>query len=216
MKRIISILLCLAMLAGSLTGCTAAGTPKEYVPVGDLLGEDAIAAQEAQAAEEEDPFTLAYYPDETFNPLSCADFTNRMICSLVYQGLFTTSRDGEIIPILCKSYTASSDLTVYDFTIDPTATFSDGVPVTPEDVVASLRESMDYKYFGRRLRFVNAIEVTEDREVRIYLMQPNGNLPLLLDIPIIHPIIKNAIQQEKTGTIIYRPCSICPFTPSRG
>lgn len=185
MKRIISILLCLAMLAGSLTGCTAAGTPKEYVPVGDLLGEDAIAAQEAQTAEEEDPFTLAYYPDETFNPLSCADFTNRMICSLVYQGLFTTSRDGEIIPILCKSYTASSDLTVYDFTIDPTATFSDGVPVTPEDVVASLRESMDYKYFGRRLRFVNAIEVTEDREVRIYLMQPNGNLPLLLDIPIV-------------------------------
>ena len=186
MKKIISILLCLVMLAGLLTGCTAAGAPGEYTPVGDLLGSDVSADQSSEeTAEEEDPFTLAYYPEESLNPLSSADFTNRMICSLLYQGLFTTDRDGDILPILCKSYTASSDLTIYDFTIDPTATFSDGTPVTPEDVVASLKESMDHKYYGRRLRFVNVIEVTEDREVRIYLMQPNGNLPLLLDIPIV-------------------------------
>ena len=96
-----------------------------------------------------------------------------------------SDEDGDVLPILCKNYTASSDLTVYTFTIDPKATFSDGVPVTPEDVVASLQESRNHKYYGRRLRFVNAISVTEDRKVRIYLSQPNGNLPLLLDIPIV-------------------------------
>ena len=185
MKKIISILLSLAMLAGFLTGCTAAGTPREYIPVGDQLVQGDEEQQKAEIGVADENFALAYNPQETLNPLSAADFTNRMLFSLVYQGLFTTNRDGEVLPILCKNYTASSDLTVYSFTIDPRATFSDGVPVTPEDVAASLKESMNHKYFGRRLRFVNVIEVTEDGQVRIYLNQPNGNLPLLLDIPIV-------------------------------
>lgn len=203
MKKASSIVLCLAMLAGLLTGCTAAGAPGAYTPVGDLQTENgAVPENASEAGEEEDTFALAYYPEETLNPLSSADFTNRMICSLVYQGLFTANREGDVIPILCKSYTASADLTVYDFTIDPTATFSDGVPVTPEDVVASLKESMDYKYYGRRLRFVNAIEVTEDRAVRIYLMQPNGNLPLLLDIPIVKATEVEAENPLGTGPYV--------------
>lgn len=186
MKKRMSILLCLAMLAGLLTGCVAAGTPKEYIPVGDqLVQEGEEVQQQVVSADPEADFTLAYCPEESLNPLSSANTTNRMLLSLVYQGLFTTNREGEVYPVLCKNYTASSDLTIYDFTIDPQATFSDGTPVTPEDVVASLKESMNHKYFGRRLRFVNVIEVTEDREVRIYLLEPNGNLPLLLDIPIV-------------------------------
>ena len=185
MKKIISILLCLVMLGGSLVGCTAAGTPGEYIPVGDELApeEDAPLTEESQ--EEVQAFSLAYYPELSMNPLSASDFTNRVVLSLIYQGLFATNRDNEVLPILCKNYTASADLTVYEFTVDPAATFSDGVPVTPEDVVASLEESRNHKYYGRRLRFVNAISVTEDRKVRINLSQPNGNLPLLLDIPIV-------------------------------
>lgn len=186
MKKSISILLCLAMLAGLLTGCTAAGEPGEYIPVGDQLVQgDGEEQMQTEPGENDEGFAMAYNPAEALNPLSAADTTNRLLFSLVYQGLFTTNRDGEVIPILCKNYTASSDLLIYDFTIDPKATFSDGVPVTPEDVVASLKESMNHKYYGRRLRFVNVIEVTEDRNVRIYLLQPNGNLPLLLDIPIV-------------------------------
>ena len=118
MKKIISILLCLAMLAGSLAGCSAAGTPKEYIPVGDqLVQEDEEVKQQVASADPEADFALAYCPEESLNPLSCADTTNRMMLSLVYQGLFTTNREGEVYPVLCKNYTASSDLTIYDFTI---------------------------------------------------------------------------------------------------
>ena len=146
MKRVISILLCLMMLAGMLTGCTAAGEPGEYIPVGDQLAqEDAEAQEQTEPGENEEGFAMAYNPAEPLNPLSAADTTNRLLFSLVYQGLFTTDRDGDVLPILCKNYTASEDLMVYDFTIDPKATFSDGVPVTPEDVVASLKESMNHK-----------------------------------------------------------------------
>ena len=184
MKKIISLLLCLAMLAGLLTGCSAAGEPIPYTPVGDELVADA-QGDVAAAEEGENEFMMAFYPDTTMNPLSCPEFTNRVIISLMYQGLFATSRDGEVLPILCKNYTASADLMIYEFFLDPTATFSDGARVTPEDVAASLKESRNHRYFGRRLNNVNAIEATEDWSVRIYLAYPNGNLPLLLDIPII-------------------------------
>ena len=185
MKKIISILLCLAMLAGLLTGCSAAGTPKPYTPVGDELVEEKPETDQEQEEEQKQSFSLAYVPESSMNPLSATELSNRVVLSLMYQGLFAVSRENEILPILCKNYRVSTDLTVYEFTIDPAATFSDGVPVTPEDVVASLQESRNHKYYGRRLSNLYSISVTEERTVRISLSQPNGNLPLLLDIPIV-------------------------------
>lgn len=185
MKRIITMLLCLAMLAGLFNGCTAAGEMKPYTPVGDeLVAEEAEVSKDQDAAQLQE-FSLAYIPESSMNPLSASELSNRVVLSLMYQGLFSVTRDNEILPILCQSYKASADLTVYEFTIDPKATFSDGVPVTPEDVVASLQESRNHRYYGRRLSNLYSISVTEERTVRISLSKPNGNLPLLLDIPIV-------------------------------
>ena len=185
-KKNISILLCLAMLAGLFTGCAAAHVPEAYEPTGSAL--EGEVQQDAQTAEEEageQTLSLAYYANQSMNPLECDDYTNRAIMPLMYQGLFAVNRDYEAVPLLCKSYSASVDLMTYEFTVDPAATFSDGVPVTPEDVVASLEESRNHKYYGSRLRSVYSISVTEDRKVRMQLYQPNSNLPLLLDIPIV-------------------------------
>lgn len=184
MKKRISILLCLALLAGMFGGCTAAHTPEAYEPTGNLLdGEEADI--QADGTQEEQTLSLAYYADESLNPLMAADFTNRALMPLIYQSLFAVNRDYEVIPILCKQYTASVDLMTYEFTVDPAATFSDGTPVTAEDVVASLQASRNYKFYGRRLSFVSSISVTEAGKVRIQLSEPNSNLPLLLDIPIV-------------------------------
>ena len=184
MKRIISILLCVFMLAGLLAGCSAAHTPEAYKPTGNLLEEEAEDTPVVDP-EQEQTLSLAFYAEESLNPLVADDFTNRVLMPLIYQSLFSVNRDNEVIPILCKAYSASVDLMTYEFTVDPAATFSDGTPVTAEDVVASLEEAGNHKYYGRRLRFVQSISVTEEGDVRIRLSQPFGNLPLLLDIPIV-------------------------------
>lgn len=185
MKKLISILLCLSMLAILCTGCTAANDPEAYVPTGQELEEAEATVAEEEEETESQAFSLAFYPDKSMNPLAADDYTNRVVISLMYQGLFSVDRDNEVIPILCKSYSASADLMTYEFTVDPAACFSDGTSVTPEDVVASLQAAQNQKYYGGRLRYVSSISVTEAGSVQIRTTQPYGNLPLLLDIPIV-------------------------------
>ena len=174
MKKSISILLCLVILAGMFTGCTPAHTPEAYIPTGDALEQDTYLEETKPAEADEQTMSLSYYPDKSMNPITTTDYTNRVVTSLVYQGLFAVSREYEVIPILCKKYTVSSDMMTYTFTIDPTATFSDGTPVTADDVCESLREARSSTYYSGRFRLIKSIDSTED-----------GKVQLLLDIPIV-------------------------------
>lgn len=188
MKRYLSILLCLVLLMSMLAGCGATDAPEAYVPTGDALemenpNDEEIPEESEEEAEQS--LSLAYYADRSMNPLETTDFTNRALMPLIYQGLFAVNRNYDVIPILCESYAISEDMKTYEFRIDPKATFSDGVPVMAEDVVASLKTAGKNSCYSGRLRFVRDVTVTEDGAVRVYLSQANENLPLLLDIPIV-------------------------------
>lgn len=187
MKRLISILLCFVLIC-SFAGCSEAYDPQAYVPTGDALEGEHVADDAALAEkdeQQEQTLALAYYPDRSMNPLEATDFTNRALMSLLYQGLFAVNENYEVIPLLCKSYTVSSDMMTYEFTLDPKATFSDGTPVKAEDVVTSLLASMQTDYYSGRLRHVDLIAATATDKVQIILSQAYENLPLLLDIPIV-------------------------------
>ena len=185
MNRILALLLCFVLLAGMLVGCAPAHAPEAYEPTGDALTTDEEETPVYNAGDQEQSLSLAFYADQSLNPLEATDFTNKVLINLMYQGLFSVNRNNEVIPILCKNYTASTDLMTYEFTIDPVATFSDGARVMPEDVVASLEKARNQKTYSGRLRYVQSISVTEERNVRIRMYEPYGNLPLLLDIPIV-------------------------------
>ena len=187
MKKIISILLCLACLLGLLTGCGPVDSPEAYVPTGDALEKETVAAEEEVSSDEEQAqeLSLAYYANRSLNPFKCTDYTNRVLMPLIYQGLFTVNRDYEVSPLLCKRYSVTADLMTYTFTVDERATYSDGVPVTSEDVVESLKTAKKSTYYSGRFRLVKSISVTEEGLVQVKLSKPCENLPLLLDIPIV-------------------------------
>jgi len=149
MKRIISILLCLLLMMELLAGCSAAHTPEAYTPTGEALAKEEGDEEDEDADAEAQSLSLAYYSSRTLNPLRSSDYTNRVIISLLYQSLFAVSRDYEVVPILCKSYSVTADMLTYEFTVDPKATFSDGTAVTAADVAASLKNA---RKNGLRLR----------------------------------------------------------------
>jgi len=184
-KKILSILLCVLLLAGLLGGC---GTEeKPYTPTGAGLtwDEDYTGPVEQDKPEASNQsLTLTYYPQRSMNPHLCADYTNRALFSLLYQSLFTVDRSYKIEPQLCKSYKASQDMKTYTFYIDK-ATFSDGAALTVADVVASLLAAKESAYYGGRFTHITGITPGADGGIVITTDTAMENLPVLLDIPII-------------------------------
>ena len=184
MKRIISLLLCLCMMAGFLCGCRAED-PESYVPTGDaLVAEDEEVIKQV-TTDGTQSFSLAYYPEAGMNPIYCTDYTNRVIFPLIYQSLFSVNRDNEVVPILCESYQVSSDLRTYTFKMNPKATFSDGTPVTAEEAASSLHGAWDSDQYSGRFTHVEFIYAIDAQTLAVGLEQACGDLPRLLDIPIV-------------------------------
>ena len=182
MKRLLALTVCVCIL---LCGCS--GQKGAYVPTGDGLNyePDYTGPQNKPQTEETSQLlSLPYYAERSLNPYLCEDFTNRALLSLLYQSLFTTSRDYVVEPLLCKTYTVSKDLKTYTFYLEQ-ATFSDGAPLTTDDVVASLIAARESNYYKGRFLHVTEITATPDGGITLTLDTPLENLPLLLDIPIV-------------------------------
>lgn len=194
MKRLISILLCAALLAAVLCGCGTEETP--YVPTGDALDYGDGSSNQTTPSTPEQDLTMVYYSDHTMNPYNATDFTNRALFSLLYQGLFSVDRDYNVTPILCSGYSVSSDMKTYTFQIAD-ARFSDGTALTAGDVVASLEAAKAGSYYSGRFLHITSIQEAGGAVV-IQLDTPFQNLPLLLDIPIVKA--SEAASEDPLGT----------------
>ncbi len=202
MKRILPLILCLSLLLGLFCGCAAENTA--YIPTGDaLMPEDADLTATAPRDETvPQELTLAYYPDRELNPFRSTDFTNRVLFSLIYQGLFAYNSNYEPVPILCGSYRASSSGRTYTFYLDSSATFSDGTPVTNADVLASIEAAKSSKYYSGRFTHVAEVSETDDGGISFQLRLSIEDFPILLDFPIIKASQIEADKPLGTGPYI--------------
>lgn len=171
-----------ALLALSLLGGCGPQTP--YVPTGDGLGDQGDPQPGPAPEQTEQTLSLVYDPDKTLNPYTCADYTNRALFSLLYQGLFTVNQAYEVSGMLCRGFWVSRDLRTYIF-YPENARFSDGTVLTAADVTASLEAARTGPVYSGRLHNVERISLTGDGGVCVELATPYENLPLLLDIPIL-------------------------------
>lgn len=181
MSKRFAILISALLLVRLLAGC---GAQPAYVPTGDALGEQGASQPGLQPPQPEQDISLVIYPEKTLNPYACADFTNRALFSLIYQGLFTVDRNYEVHPVLCRRFWVSQDQKTYIF-YPENAKFADGTYLTAADVAASLEAARTGPVYSGRLQNVQSISQTEDGGVQVALTTPYENLPLLLDIPIV-------------------------------
>ena len=186
MKKITALLLVFSLIACLFAGC-GQESEEAYVPTGDALVMEGQDPDSVGPQKEEEPqkFSLAYYPDRGMNPLTCNDYTNRVLFSLIYQNMFNVNDDYSVEPILCGSYKVSASYKTWVFYVEVGATFSDGTPVTEDDVLATYLAAWESGYYSGRFNNVHSIEMSEDGGVVFYLNTPYENLPQLLDIPIL-------------------------------
>ena len=185
MKKALLLLLCAALVLSLFSGCAAEDRP--YEPTGDALAPEDADVNATQPAEDDAPqeFSLAYYPNRSMNPTIATDYTNRMLFSLIYQGLFFVDSDNQAVPILCKNYKFSTDSRTFTFFLMDDAKFSDGTPVTVEDVLATYSAALKSTYYSGRFVHVKEILISDEGGVSFKLSNPIADLPLLLDVPII-------------------------------
>ena len=74
------------------------------------------------------------------HPLRLTDSESRSIATLLHVGLVFEEQNGDIRPLLAREWTRSGK--DWEFVLRRGITFSNGAPVTAEDVVASLCASM--------------------------------------------------------------------------
>ena len=197
MKRAVALSLALILLL--LPGCNR--DLGAYEPTGKGLtweeGDPHVETTEAVIQEKD--LVLMYYPDVPMNPFTCADYTNRALFSLIYQGLFVTDSDYQVHPILCDYYTVSADSRTYTIYLRQDATFSDGTPVTIEDVLACYQQALVVDYYRGRFRCVTRVFLSEDGGISFYLNTAYENFCILLDVPIVKATEVEAAYPLGTG-----------------
>ena len=195
MKRILALLLA-AVLVLSLCACV----PEEdvYIPTGGALNwDDPQQTTETTSPVDRELITV-YTPSDTYNPYQTTDLNNQVWFSLIYQGLFTVDDDYDAHPMLCENFWVSNDMQTYVFYIRQDATFSDGTPLTLEDVEASLRLAMESPRYRGRFSHVQTM-FAADGAITFRLDTPYEDLPILLDLPILKATELESIQPLGTG-----------------
>lgn len=177
MKRLTAICLILALL---LCAC---GTQSD-VPT-KATAPETQAADTPTETQVSAGFGVSYLPEYGLNPYTCTSTVNRAIFSLLYESLFVVSSRFRAEPVLCESFTASEDGRTYRYTLVQGVKFSDGTPLTAQDVAASLEAARSSALYSGRLSHVTSITADSDTALTIVLDTAYENFSLMLDVPVV-------------------------------
>jgi peptide/nickel transport system substrate-binding protein len=135
-------------------------------------GTDAAGGSTAEVAQVKWAYNASL---QALNVITAPDATSGSIVANVAQGLLAYGKDGDLEPALASSWRQVSP-TVYRYTLRRGVRFSNGEPVTPDDVVGSMRNAMDPRTGGASASFylsVRSIEETAPHEITVTLRQPD-------------------------------------------
>lgn len=183
----------------ALAGCSAAGSE--------------TATPSAAATPLGDPVeggTLTYATDVQpqaggLDPYANIAFANQNVTVQIYESLLTRSDDGTIEPLLASSYDQPDDLT-YVFHLREGVTFSDGTPLTADDVVFSF-QTLQGTAAAMLLTGLADITATDPSTVTFTFSSPNGSFLNLAATRSQAPIVSKAwyeatpAEERQTGAV---------------
>ncbi len=144
----------------------------------------------ANASDEKVTFTVALLNEvDSFNPFVGIEATSYEMWALTYDTVTNYSlEDMSPTPGIATEWVQSDDGLTWTFTIREGVTFSDGEPLTAEDVAYTLNRVLDGGpesiTWGPYLNQVNSVTAPDDTTLVLELEQPSSSLPLL-PIPIV-------------------------------
>lgn len=101
----------------------------------------------------------------TMDPANQNDTTTSVFMNHVYNTLMEVNDDGELVGDLAESYEVSEDGMKYTFHLYENACFSDGTPVTAEDVKFTYERAMESAKTKSDVSAVDTVEVVDEHTV---------------------------------------------------
>lgn len=144
---------------------------------------------------------------DSLNPFIVRGVPARDIRTYVYESLMARSMDEPftLYGLLAETVSVPDDRTSATFTLRPEARFSDGKPVTVDDVIFSLEVLRDHGRPNTRIyyRKVERIERPGPRQVRFVFAEPiDREMPLIIGLmPILPSHAMSADDFERTSLV---------------
>jgi peptide/nickel transport system substrate-binding protein len=143
---------------------------------GDSSGNNSSNEEASSGGEDGGTLTFALMGDIiSVDPAFSYDFTTNPVVTQITEGLLYFDKEGQLQPLLAESW-ENPDPTTYIYHIRDDVTFSDGSPMTVEDVIFSMERIKDpstASYVGWMYGNVDKIEKTDEWTVKVTLKQPD-------------------------------------------
>ncbi len=198
------MLVAFVALGGLVGGC--AGSDDDDVGGGDAAPELDVDAQLRVGL-------VGASVHDVFDPLKVAPTNPSAMIALDLVSDSLTERPGGIgssesaesaVPSIAQSLTPDAAHTVWTVEIDGARTFSDGTPITADDVVFSLERAKARgaeNLAGARLDVVASVASVDPRTVEITTTGPFVQLPDLLASPLYGIVSKSAVSHDPSTTV---------------
>lgn len=173
-KNMIKSLAAALSFAVCMTGCSSGNTSSS----GSVGSSSAGVDSSAVSADSADT-TLKWALDSdivSLDPIYAYDTTTNLVVVQVVESLLYINPDGSVSPMLAKSWECVDDKT-YVYEIRDDVTFSDGTPMTVDDVIFSMERNMgdgSDSYVAWMFDSVDSIEKTGDWEITVHLKNPDA------------------------------------------
>ncbi|WP_348607486.1 ABC transporter substrate-binding protein [Halobaculum rarum] len=155
-------------------------------------------------------FALVKSPLE-FDPIVLNDVPSDQVASQIFEGLYTYDEGTGVVPELATGEPeVNDDGTVYTVTMTTEATFSNGDPVTPEDVKYSFEAPVDEETENAsEFNMIDSIETEGDDTIVFSLKYPYGPFMNTLAAGRIVPM--SVREDDKEGFNTQSPMGSGPF-----
>ena len=180
MKKLLTLILCLAMVLTVFAGCSSAPATEE----GASASGDA-AQGEAADSEYKDTLVFAMNTDvQSMDPQIQNDTTSEQVVKMLYNTLLKFEDDGTVVGDLAESWSVSEDKLTWTFNLKQGVKFHNGKELTSADVKATFDRALNAEAGGLRtteiIKMFASVEAPDPYTVTITTDAPYGPMESLM------------------------------------
>ncbi len=138
--------------------------------------------------------------------------TDLLLADLIFDGLTDIAvGETEASPAIAREWTAAANWTKWTFVLDTERTFSDGTPITAEDVAFTLqRARASFGLVAQPLSVIESVKAVDGRTVRVVLKEPTARLAEFLAAPSLGIVSKRQVS-DHASRFLTHPIGSGPF-----